>query len=242
MIQLTKDEIRFSLPEQALLLDGDARKAPLARRLLSGHVCPHCGVIVRALFETDDRIKNLTKKHFNLDDSLTPSKFANTTLNCQIAPKYRSYFIKAGGMSAELLMEDYHFNYNTTKHSTRCFYSVASYNTSRFDLVFYMQSMINLLWSRDWHQPSYEYFKELFALFGDGTSERAHIAAEKIYNEVKTGSIYDSDVGYAKNKARIKIAEDVTGSGTPMWLIAKKDWSMMTIQNAIKTQQLIGTF
>lgn len=218
MIQLTDKEILFSQPNAALLADGDSRKNPVTRELLSAHICPWCGVLAQAVYKTAERIKDVTQEAFGLDKPLSPSKMAVSTLKHQVQPKFKSYLIGVGGDQVEMLREESHFSIASTIIFGQCKCKRAVYFPGQFDLVRYLFGLAKIVTSVDWYQADAPTWSKLVQALAGVDPELNEQNAQQFFNEIKS---------------RVQIADDVTGNGPPVWLTSKGDWGYGSMSTAI---------
>lgn len=232
MIQLSREgKILFSLPAMSVLLDEDPRKKPLERPLVSGHVCPNCGVIVQAVYNTDKRVEDLTKEFFNLERRMEPSQFAVPTPRHEVQPKYRSYLFDTTPRS-EMLVEVYHADLAVPNGKGRCPYTRMVYRPGPFDLRHYLLGVCRIVNTKEWYLAGNDEWRKLTEGLLGNDEERCMANAQRLFD-------YFRQEQYNVPK-RIRVAQDVTGKGPPVWLISKQDWSYyamnLGIERCIRTQ------
>lgn len=211
MIQLNKTQIFFSLPQKGLV--GDDHPS-LALPLEYGHVCPNCGTVIQALFRTDQSIDKALQKHFRSEKELALNKMAVSTPLHQISPKYFQCWEEIAGGGVQVILEEFHWNICTTKHSGQCKYTASIFRRD-FDPVYYTQRLINIETQSGWH-PIYDAcLANTRKLLGTGAAALAQDILQF-------------------SSANYGVATDVTGRVAPVYLMSRSDWSSYRLESYLK--------
>lgn len=218
MILFTKTEILFSQPNASLLTDGDPRKQPIVKELVSAHVCPRCSVPVQMIYKTDARIKDLTQQAFRLEKPLSASKMSVSTPGHQVQPKYKSYMVRVAGQSVEMLREESHFSIVGTVIFGQCSNKRVVHFPGPFNLTLYLFGLARAVTSVEWYQADQPTWAKLVEGLSGPDAERNLRNASQLFDEIK---------------GRISVAEDLTGNGPPLWLTGKGDWGYGSMSTAI---------
>jgi len=110
MIRIKKDHIFFT-PK---VWNGCSK--PVRRKLISGHVCSYCGIVVTALFETDVPVEESLQENWSSCESVASCEGMRE--NHHIQPMYVSHFMGSAG--AQMIMEEYHFSIGKHDAEHRC--------------------------------------------------------------------------------------------------------------------------
>ena len=218
MIRVTKSQIEFHLPDSSILRDGDSRKQPLTRDLISAHVCPNCTTLVQAVYRTEKAVKELTRDFFGLEKSMGVSKFAPSMPNHQVQPKFKSQFLTAGGKTAELIREEFHFKTCDGRPSGVCKVMRCVYQAGQFDLCRYLLLAARIVLSTDWYPGQIDHWRKLFSSLTGPDAFKNQANATQLFEWLRQ---------------RMLIAEDITGNGPPLWLLTKSDLGYNGFQRAV---------
>lgn len=219
MIAVNETEIRFSLLENKKRLKTYGKT--LVKPLEAAHVCPRCGVLVQALYRTGQRFREESRSFFGQE--LRPAQLTegNTWHKCQ--PKYDSYWLTAGMDGAEgfeLLRERSHWGTDDGVIVTgACPMMRSVYVPGEFALGRQMAA----LWRAVGEWSTYANVMEVHRMLQTPPSGTQAEMAAMQYSEVAP---------------YVRAAQDVTGRGSPVWLLQKADWNQARVTTI--TQRLRG--
>jgi hypothetical protein len=170
----------------------------LEKHLLSGHVCPHCGVPVHGIFETGSRVD--------------VQKYAAPTVTFTRTPTYLSYFLNSvGTVKGQVFLEQTHCGQNSVSYHSVCPYKAVvfepKYNPDRF-----MGRLLSLLNDHCYlYSSSLEPLHKMWATAGSDVKDL--VCAEFV------AKLKQKSASYGGRPLLVEVADIMNPDGAPLYLV-----------------------